>query len=90
MSCDDGDEACVVEVDGRPVVLLATGFDAATFVHEAVHVAVAMFERLGVPVSIDNDEALAHMVEWFVRATFAVVSEWRPGTVTEARGTVTP
>lgn len=41
----------------------------ATLAHEAVHVATNILTRVGVPLSKDNDEAMAYIVDWFVCAT---------------------
>ena len=61
------DEACVVVVDGQCVMLLASTVTISTFAHEAVHVAAWVMDSRGVPVTRENDEVVAYIVEWVVR-----------------------
>jgi hypothetical protein len=35
--------------------------------HEAVHVATALMDRAGIPISEENDEVLAYLVEYTVK-----------------------
>lgn len=66
-SHDDGDVACVLDVDGRAVVLLPRDVTIDVLAHEAVHVAAWILRTRGMPFSIKNEEGVAYLVQWFVR-----------------------
>jgi hypothetical protein len=51
-----------------------TNPNIGTIAHEAVHVAGAICEQLGIPVNAENDETLAYMVDYLVQGT---VDEFR-------------
>lgn len=54
------------------VLIWVSGFDWSPeaygdLVHETVHSAIDVLDRIGVPVSRKNDEALCYLVDWYFR-----------------------
>jgi len=74
---DEGDEACVIEVDGQCVMLLEQNPPVATFAHEAVHVAAWILKSRGMPFNAKNEEGVAYLVQWVMRHGWPRVSAWR-------------
>lgn len=58
---DDDGGATHTPEDGTSITCWSED-TGAMLVHELVHVAVAVLQRAGVPVSAENDEALAYLV----------------------------
>ena len=73
---DAGDEACVIDVDGQCVMLLAQGPSFAIFAHESVHVAAWISRSRGLQFSLSNEESVAHLVQWVVAHGWPWASTW--------------
>lgn len=77
-SRNPGDAACVLEVAGQAVMILEQGVDVGTFAHEALHVSTWVLHSRGIPVSYENDESLAYVLQWVVGQVWPLVAEWSP------------
>lgn len=57
------------DADSAPIRLwLSDPSDKPTLVHEIIHVAFAVLHRAGVPISYENDEAVAYLVGHILEA----------------------
>lgn len=77
-SYDEGDQACVIDVDGQCVMLLSRNVTVAVFAHEAVHVAAWISRSRGLEFSLANEESVSHLVQWVVAAAWPWASTWAP------------
>jgi len=55
------------DTDGRFIVWVADPADYYTMVHEALHLATKILDRLGIIYTGDNDEILAHYQNYWVQ-----------------------
>ena len=60
------DAAAVLRAGDEVVAVLPLDASPGLVAHEALHLAVAVLERAGVPVSAKADEAVAYVLQWLV------------------------
>ncbi|TXH41742.1 MAG: hypothetical protein E6Q97_36910 [Desulfurellales bacterium] len=71
-SYDPGDDACVIEIDGRCVMLVSRPLQVDVLAHEAVHVAAWILSSRGMPFDDGrSQESVAYLVQWVVRNAWA-------------------
>lgn len=74
---DPADEAaCLTGPDGAAWVLFPARASPGLVAHEAVHAAVLVARRRGLPVSASADEVLAYLVEEIVSKVAEVVDDF--------------
>lgn len=60
------DGICVQSPTDEPIILLPIGAKAGCVAHECLHATTALLKKVGVPVSVHDDEAAAYTLQTIV------------------------
>lgn len=69
---DHTDGVCVQSPDDDPIIMLPVGATVGCVAHECLHATTAVLKRVGVPLTVHDDEAAAYTLQHIVDA----VSPW--------------
>ena len=69
---DHTDGVCVESPDADPIIMLPIGATVGCVAHECLHATTFILKRVGVPLTVHDDEAAAYTLQFIVDA----VSPW--------------
>ncbi len=62
--------------DGKsPIIWIKKYNDFYTLVHESVHLVTYIMDRKGIPISRENDETMAYLLEFYTREFWREISK---------------
>ena len=70
-----GDWGLLHSTDAHYILWCRNTKDVPTLVHELYHLCVAIFDTKGVPVNVDNDEAMAYYLAYWLSKLLPIIDK---------------